>query len=145
MAITLGPLVLPSGLYWSDEDDRSPVEQATDRTLTGALVLEESIKTKGRPITLSGAKDGNQYTAWVALNESFLGFSSLTALRSALLIAGVELTLTLHDGRTFQVAPRHDGDGPISVTPLAALGNLPPANPPASWRYSVDEIRLMEV
>lgn len=145
MAITLGSIVLPSGLYWSDEHAWSPVEQATDRTLTGALVLEESIKTKGRPITLSGAKDGNQYTAWVALDESFLGFSSLTALRSTLLAAGVELTLTLHDGRTFNVAPRHDGDGPISVTPLAALGNLPPANPPASWRYAVDAIRLMEV
>lgn len=145
MAITLGPLVLPSGLYWSDEHAWSPVEQATDRTLTGALVLEESLKAKGRPITLSGGRDGNRYTAWVALNESFLGFSSLTALRSALLAAGVELTLTLHDGRTFNVAPRHDGDGPISVTPLSALGNLPPANPGASWRYSVDAIRLMEV
>jgi hypothetical protein len=81
----------------------------------------------------------------VALNEAFLGFSSLTALRSTLLAAGVELTLTLNDGRTFTVAPRHDGDGPISVTPLAAFGNLPPAKPPASWRYAVDAIRLMEV
>ena len=84
-------------------------KQSTDRTLTGALVLEESLKTKGRPITLSGAKDGNQYTAWVASMKRSSTFSSLTALRSTLPAAGVELTLTLHDGRTFNVAPRHDG------------------------------------
>ena len=87
-----GSLVLPSGLYWSDEARLvMPVEQSTDRTLTGALVLEESLKTKGRRSPSRG-QDGNQYTAWVALNEAFLGFSSLTALRSTLLVNAIRRT-----------------------------------------------------
>lgn len=145
MAITLGALALPSGLIWSDEHEWTPVAQSTERTLSGALVLEEAVKLKGRPITLSGPKDGNGYTAWIMRGQVYLGYASLDALRAALWSASAAFTLTLHDGRTFAVAPRHDGDGPLSVTPLAAFGSLPPANPSADWRYSVDAIRLIEV
>lgn len=52
MAITLGALVLPSGLVWSDEFAWTPVAQNIERTLTGALVIEEATKTAVRPITL---------------------------------------------------------------------------------------------
>lgn len=145
MAITLGALVLPAGLTWSDEHAWSPVAQATERTLSGALVLEESTKQKGRPITLSGAQDGAQYTSWIARGQPFLGYASLESLRAALLVAEAAFTLTLHDGRTFAVAPRHDGDGPISAAPLPVYRSFAPANPGADSLYAVAAIRLIEV
>lgn len=145
MAITLGALVLPSGLTWSDEHAWSPVEQATERTLSGALVLEEAVRQKGRPITLSGAQDGSQYTTWIARGQPYLGYASLESLRAALLVAEATLTLTLHDARTFTVAPRHDGEGPISVAPLPVYRSFAPANPGAASLYIVNAIRLIEV
>ncbi|MCW8918972.1 MAG: hypothetical protein OQL08_09185 [Gammaproteobacteria bacterium] len=39
---------------WPDEYDWSPVVQATEHTVTGALVVEEDTRTAGRPITLRG-------------------------------------------------------------------------------------------
>jgi len=144
MSITLGALVLPSGLHWSDEHAWSPIAQSTEYGLTGSLIVDEAVKQAGRPITLTGANDGSRYTAWVLLNQSFMGFSSLTDLRVALLAAEATFTLTLHDGRAFTVMPRHDGDGPIRVTPLAGFATLPPADPPAGWTYVLNELRLME-
>lgn len=145
MAITLGALALPDGLAWADEHAWSPVAQATERTLSGALVLEEADKQKGRPITLSGAKDGTGHTAWVARAQSYRGWASLDAIRTALLVAGAEFVLTLHDGRSFQVAPRHDGDGPIAVEPLPVYRSFAAANPTAGSLYVVSAIRLIEV
>lgn len=145
MAITLGALALPDGLVWSDEHAWTPIEQATERTLTGALVLEEAVKQKGRPITLAGAKDGTGYTAWVARAQSFRGFASLESIRTALLVAGAEFVLTLHDGRSFTVAPRHDGEGPLSVEPLPVYRSFASPNPTAGSLYVVSAIRLIEV
>lgn len=145
MAITLGALVLPSGLVWSDEDAWSPVEQAVAYTLTGALVVEESVKLAGRPITLAGKRAGNLYTAWVMRGQSFLGFSSLFDLRSALYAPGAIYTLTLPDSRAFTVCPRRDGDGPLVVSPMPVFGDLPPPAPGSDHCHFVEAIRLMEV
>ncbi|MDG4562561.1 MAG: hypothetical protein P9E88_14835 [Candidatus Competibacter sp.] len=145
MAITLGALVLPSGLVWSDEDAWSPVEQALDYTLTGALVVEESVRLAGRPITLAGKRSGNFYTAWVMRGQSFLGFSSLADVRAALSEAGATFVLTLHDSRTFTVCPRRDGDGPLVVSPMPVFGDLQPTAPGSDHCYFVESIRLMEV
>ncbi|MBK8123922.1 MAG: hypothetical protein IPK54_10295 [Dokdonella sp.] len=145
MSITLGALTLPDGLVWSDEHAWSPIAQSTEYGLTGSLIVDEAVKQAGRPITLAGAKDGSRYTAWVLLNQPFMGFSSLTDLRAALLVAEATFTLTLHDGRMFTVMPRHDGEGPIRVMPLAGFATLPPASPPAGWTYALDELRLIVV
>lgn len=138
MAITLGALALPDGLIWTDEYAWTPVAQATTYTLTGALVVEDAEKQAGRPITLAGAQDGNDYSAWMTRTQ-------LEALKTALDAAGATFTLTLHDARTFTVTPRRDGDGPLSVTPLAVYKTFPPANPAAGRNYAINEIRLMEV
>lgn len=145
MAIALGALVLPSGLTWADEHAWSPVAQNTEQTLTGALVLEESAKLAGRPITLAGASDNAQYTAWICLDQPFLGYSSLNDLRAALLVPGAQFTLTLHDSRSFTVVPRHDGDGPLSVSPLPLYRSFAPAAPHSGSLYVLDAVRLLEV
>lgn len=145
--ITLGALVLPDGLVWADEYAWTPVaQQAEERTLTGALVVEEALKQGGRPITLKGQQDGNGSTAWLLRQSAFRGYASLEALRAALCTASATLDLTLHDGRQFRVAPRQDGEGPLKVAPRPVYGNsFVPANPDAQTRYFVDEIRLMEI
>ena len=145
--ITLGALVLPDGLIWADEYAWTPVaQQAEERTLTGALVVEEAIKTGGRPITLKGQQDGNGSTAWLLRQSAFRGHTSLEALRAALHAAEATLDLTLHDGRRFRVTPRQDGEGPLKVAPRPVYGNsVVLADPDADTRYFVEEIRLMEI
>ncbi len=131
-------MVLPSGLVWSDEYAWTPVQQSSDYSLTGALIVQESVRLAGRAMTLTGQSDGADHTAWITRSD-------LTALQTALTAAGATLTLTLHDGRVFTVAPRHDGDGPLQATPLPAYRSLLPANPSPSHWYLLREIRLMEV
>jgi hypothetical protein len=103
MAITLGAVALPSGLIWGNEFDWHPVAQATEYSLTGALILEQSIKQAGRLITLTGGKD----FAWLTRAQ-------VKALKAAL-DSGAVLTLTLHDARTFSVVPAAE---PLAVSPL---------------------------
>ncbi|MNV78610.1 hypothetical protein D3C71_1721070 [compost metagenome] len=54
MNVTLNGLLLPDDLIWRDEFDWAPVEQVVTPTLTGALLVEETDKPEGRPITLVG-------------------------------------------------------------------------------------------
>lgn len=143
--ITLGALVLPSGLIWSDEHAWTPIEQSTDYSLTGALLLEESVKLAGRPITLSSQQDGNEHTAWVKRSQTYNGWSSLDALRAALLVANARLTLTLPDGRQFTVAPRQSGEGPLKTKPRSVYKSFSLANPGPDYFYFLEEVRLLEV
>lgn len=40
-------------LEWTDEWEWNAIEQEQDRSLTGALIVQEGVKLYGRPITLS--------------------------------------------------------------------------------------------
>jgi hypothetical protein len=62
MAITIGAVTLPSDLRWADEFDTSQIAQNTQRSLSGALVISESVKTEGRSIKLTGDDEG----AWIS-------------------------------------------------------------------------------
>ena len=56
MAITITDgtttIELPNDLQWVDEFAWSAVEQSKDYSLTGALIVQQGVKLKGRPITL---------------------------------------------------------------------------------------------
>ena len=131
MALTLGALTLPQGLRWADEFDWSPFTQATEYSLTGALIIEQAEKQAGRPITLEGGKD----FAWLTRTE--------VAALKALLDAGEEMTLTLHDNRTFTVLPA--GDEPLTVRALPVVKDSGPANPSSGARYILETLKLIEV
>ena len=131
MALTLGALTLPQGLRWADEFAWTPVAQTTGYSVTGALIVEQGEKLAGRPITLVGGKEW----AWLTRAE-------VTALK-ALLDAGEEMTLTLHDNRTFTVLPA--GDEPLTVRALPVVKDSGPANPSSSARYVLDTLTLIEV
>ena len=95
--ITLDSITLPENLHWLDEYDWSPVEQATQYSLTGALLVDEDTKQAGRPITLTTPDNGGWATR-----------ATVDSLR-AKLQANTDMTLTLHDGREFTVRWRHGG------------------------------------
>lgn len=124
MSITLDAITLPEDMNWTDEYDWSPVSQGTQYTLTGSLIVEEATKAKGRPITI-GSDD-----AWATKAD-------LDALR-AKLVADTDMTLTLHDGRTFTVRWRH-ADTPIAAKQVAAYAD------PASTDYYRITLRFLEV
>lgn len=97
---------LPSDLFWSDEFDWTTVAATSERTLTGVLIVEESVKQAGRPITLEGSDD----MAWVT-RETVL------ALQAWCNQANKTFTLTLPDTRAFTV--KFDNiQGAISAAPV---------------------------
>lgn len=104
MAYTLGGVALPYSLFWVNEQEWTPYRQSQDYSITGALLLQASVKLAGRPITLSGTTD----SAWIT-------HATLTALRELLTVD--PLPLILPDGRTFSVTWDHAGP-PIAATPV---------------------------
>lgn len=131
MAITLSTITLPQGLRWSDEFAWSPLAQTSEYGLTGSLLVEQTLKQAGRPITLIGGRD----FAWLTRTE-------VSALKT-LLDTGAELTLTLHDARSFTVIPA--ADEPLIVSPLPVVKESGPANPSSSTRYVLESLKLIEV
>lgn len=120
-------LELNPDLFWSDEDRWNPVQQAVQRTLTGALDIQVGTLTKGRPITLEPEDDSS---AWM--------HSSIVAqLRNWAAEPAKQMTLTLRN-QTRLVLFRHQ-DGGFEARPVV------------HYRDRVDEdfylcvIRLMEI
>ena len=131
MSIYLDNVRLSDGLRWSDEFAWSPLAQASEYSLTGALIVEQAIKQAGRPITLVGGKD----FAWLTRAE-------LATLKTKL-NAGATMTLSLHDARTFAVLPA--GDEPLQVTPLPRVRDSGLADPDAEAIYVLESLKLIEV
>lgn len=120
---SVGGIDIGDNLHWRDEYQWAPVAAATERTLSGALVVEEAALTKGRPITLAGA---------------WLPRTTVDALRALEAQVATPLSLVLPDARTFSVLWRRD-DGPaVEAQPLFAE-----AAPGAGALYEVT-LRLME-
>jgi hypothetical protein len=134
MAITLRAglvtVTLPQGLIWSDEISWTPVAMETTYSITGALIVERAEKQAGRPITLIG---GRQFT-WISR-------TNLISLHD-LLQQDNDLTLTLHDARTFTVRPTAD---PLQVSALPIVQDSGPANPSGSAWYVLESLNLIEV
>ena len=109
----LDTITLPDDLLWINEFEWNSVDQTTERSLTGALLVQEGQLTHGRPIVLSG----NGEAGWV----SWLTVKNLFALSKA---ANKTMTLTLPDSRQFPVIfDRSNG------APVEALQVLPFAYP----------------
>jgi hypothetical protein len=105
--ITLGSVTLPGDLKWSDEFAWSPVARSQEYGLTGSLIIQESTRQAGRPITLTAQNESQGYI-WLAR-------SIVEALYTLASTAGWSGTLTLADSRTFAVAFRDEG---ISAEPV---------------------------
>lgn len=131
MAITLNAVTLPQGLRWTDEFAWSDLAQSTTYTLTGSLVVEQTTRQAGRPITLVGGK----YWAWLTRVQ-------LGTLKD-LLDTGAPMTLTLHDNRTFTVLSA--GPDALQVSALPIVKDSGPANPSSGAWYVLESLKLIEV
>ena len=124
----LDTITLPDDLLWINEFEWNPVEQTTERSLTGALLIQEGQLTHGRPIELSG----NGEAGWV----SRLTVKSLFALSKA---ANKTMTLTLPDNRQFSVIFDRSNGAPVEAQQV-----LPFAYPEDSDQYLLT-LRLLTV
>lgn len=75
---------LHDDLQWIDEFDWSEVEQSKEYSLTGALIIQQGVKAKGRPITLQ-----SNGAAWVTR-------SVVEALQAFYNAPDKTFTLTIH-------------------------------------------------
>lgn len=123
----LGQLPLPAGMLWVDEFGWRPVEATREYSVTGAQIIDVAEREGGRPITLQATEDHGWMT-----RENLLALQELAA------DADGTFTLTLADGRAFEVMFAPDTD-PVTARPLAR-----PEIPSASWPY-ITTLRLIEV
>ena len=131
MSITLSDgttsVTLHQDLFWSDEFQWNPVQQTSERTITGALLVSSALLTAGRPITLEPENDGS---AWMPR-------ATVDALRNFAAVPGQELTLTLRSVAR-AVIFRHQ-DGGFSARPVVHYNDADSAD----WYLCT--IRLMEI
>lgn len=99
-------VTLPNSMEWIDEHSWSPVAQQIQPTFGGGLVVSENAVIAGRPITLAGGPN-----VWVTK-------TTLDALKTLVNVAGVALTLTLPDARTFQVVVNRSSSGGLVAKPV---------------------------
>lgn len=136
MAITLTSgattVTLPEDLQWVDEFQPWAVSQVQEFSLTGALIIHESARLAGRPITLQSGSD----FAWVTR-------ATVDALRALSEVApGPLMTLSLpaypSGARTFSVRFRRD-------QPCIEAAPIKHKTPPAPTDYYSLVLRLMVV
>ena len=117
MSITLtdgtDTVQLDDDLYWSDEHDWTRIEQAVDRSLTGALIVQAAAMIKGRPITLQPEDDSS---AWMYRD-------TLEQLQFWTEQADLQLTLTLR-GTDRAVIFRHQDKPAISARPVVHYNDV---------------------
>ena len=115
MSITLHNLDLPADLFWTNEFDWNAQRQNLRRSVTGALLVQESAVTAGRPITLVGGDD----FGWMSRDQVDAWYAQANA-------APVDMALNFH-GRNFTV--RFTGDR------FRARALQPFSEPASSDRY----------
>jgi hypothetical protein len=120
MNVTLNSVLLPDDLVWRDEFDWAPVEQVVTPTLSGALLVEETPRPEGRPITLVGH----------CARAIVLRLKALEA------VPGQLLTLTLLDGVARTVIWRRPG---VVVTALIEMAD-PEAGEPYALTLNFTEV-----
>lgn len=114
--IVLAGIELPADLQWTDEFTAWQVGQQVRTSLTGALVVQESSRQAGRPVTLQTTRDGNTYVAPVQLPI----LRALQVSESQARVEPLELILPAHNGgdRIFAVRWRRTDGAAIEAEPI---------------------------
>lgn len=124
--ITLQAIQLHPDLTWTDEFSWAPVEQAIQRTVTGALIVSTKGRIGGRPITL---QPEDESAAWMP-------HATVVALRNLAVVPGQVMTLTLR-GTNRSVIFRHHEAPAFEAVPVVLYDDG------ADW-YRVT-LKLMEI
>lgn len=114
-------------MEWVDEFDWNSIEQEQDRTLTGALIVQEGVKLYGRPITLSS--NGG---AWFTL-------ATVRALEALAGVPGAVHLLTLPSGDQHYVTWNRVAGPVVHATPVHRT-----VAPGPDWLYQLT-LRLITV
>ena len=128
MAITLDAIDLPDDLVWGDEFGWSNVTQDVQKSLTGALIIQESVQTKGRIITIAGTQD----SAWITK-------TTLDLILAKANVPDTIMTLLYH-GESFNVMFSRSGN----TSPVDAKSIIDYSNRDADCPYSVT-LKFIEV
>ncbi len=120
MTITLANgatvLELDPDLLWEDEFKWAAVEQAVERSLTGAQIVHVGQRMAGRPITLRA----DDTSAWMTRAD-------MTTLQAWANTPGLQLTLSLR-GVAHQVLFRHHDGGPFDAHPVVHYADPDPTD-----------------
>ncbi len=128
MSITLDGLALPDDLIWVDEFEYTDVVQNQQRSLTGALLVQESTKLKGRSIQLQG----DDTSGWATR-------ATIVSLQALVDTVDNDMVLVIH-GVSYTVRfNRSGGTSPVVARPIIDC-----TNPDAQDPYSV-KVSLMTV
>lgn len=134
MALTLDSIDLADNpdlggeqLEWTDEWEWNAIEQEQDRSLTGALIVQEGIKLYGRPITLS-----SNGAAWFTLAK-VRELEAKAAVRLSVML------LTLPTGDQHYVTWNRAAGPAVQAKPLFRQ-----VNPDADWLHELT-LRLITV
>lgn len=117
LTVGVTAVTLPFDMQWPDEFAWYPVEQATQRTLTGALVVDVRARVNGRPVTLAPADD----------KASWMPRASVVQLQAWASEPGQVMTLSLR-GVNYQVMWRHHEAPALSATPVAGYDDVDSAD-----------------
>lgn len=135
MTITLekdgAVLALPPDLVWTDELTWSAVAQSTERSITGALLVDAMARNGGRPITLAG----DVTSAWITRGD-------LLTLKTWAAIPGQRFTLTVR-GAVFTVLFDHGTDEETRALAMSAVVEY--SDPEATDYYCSLTLRFIEV
>ncbi|MBY0572047.1 MAG: hypothetical protein K2P84_00065 [Undibacterium sp.] len=126
--LSLVSVSLSHDLFWVDEHSWCAVVGNAEYSLTGALLIETATMQSGRAITLQAPPD----MAWMSL-------ASLTLLRAWAAIAGLQMRLTLDDGRSFNVVFRHQEKPVLDAKPVTGIASF---DPESYWSVTM---KLMEI
>lgn len=108
--ITLDAINLHEDFIWTNEFKESPVAQSKKYSLSGALIVTENLKLKGRIITLHA----DELSGWIERSV----IKALEAKQKTM----TTMVLTLNDARTFNV--RFDSaNNPINARPIIDYNN----------------------
>ncbi len=112
--MVLDGIELDDQFEWTDEFDWDAVTQEQERSITGALLVQEGTKLHGRPITLKA--NGGVWTPLSVVRQ-------LEALRDQRLKV---MDLVLPDGREFTVIFNRAGGAPLKATQVFRTVNPAP-------------------
>ena len=98
----LDTVTLPDDLLWINEFNWNPIEQQANRSLSGALLVQEQTLLYGRSIILSGGQE----VGWVKR-------STVAEVLALNLVPNRVMVLTLPDNRQFSVIFDRQNGSPI--------------------------------
>lgn len=121
-------ITFPGGIRWNEEFTWSAVTQAAERTIGGALVLDNQTKTGGCPMTLQS----------VDADSGWATKASIDQLRTWAQTPGLELDL-VWNGVTYPVTMRHYDPPALEVEPVV------PFDDPDSTDFYTLTLRLVDI